>query len=98
MMPVRGMRRLAGSGLPATFRVAWSKSAGDGCNVEIGRRRYDNGRTTLGCQAGQGSLRIQGGDADDRAAAALANKAETCVGAEDQRFPAQTRSTLEGCP
>ena len=61
MMRVRGMGRLAGPGLPATFRVAWSKSAGDGCNVEIGRRRYDNGRTTLGCQAGQGSLRIQGG-------------------------------------
>ena len=55
MMRARGMRRSAGPGLPATFRVAWSKSAGDGCNVEIGQRRYDNGRTTLGCQAGRGS-------------------------------------------
>ena len=40
----------------------------------------------------------RGGGADDRAAAALANKAERCAGAEEQRFPAQTRSTLAGCP
>ena len=87
MIRARGMRRSAGPGLPATFRVAWSKSAGDGRNVEIGRRRYDNGRTTFGCQAGRGSLRIQGGDADDRAAAALANKAETVSRKSVVRLP-----------
>ena len=91
MIRARGMRRSAGPGLPATFRVAWSKSAGDGCNVEIGRRRYDNGRTTLGCQAGRGSLRIQGGDADDRAAAALANQAGTAPFRSWSKCPTASR-------